>query len=50
MTFAIQSDELSEIKDKIEILKEKGFKSKEITEILSSLYNLNKNEIKSVLY
>ena len=50
MTFAIQSDELSEIKDKIEILKEKGFKSKEITEILSSLYNLNKNDIKSVLY
>jgi len=50
MTFAVQLDELSEIKDKIKILKQKGFKSKEITEILSSLYNLNKNEIKSVLY
>jgi len=50
MTFAIKSDELSQIKDKIETLKSKGFKSKEIAEILSSLYNLNKNEIKSVLY
>ncbi len=50
MTFAVKSDELSEIKDKIETLKSKGFKSKEIAEILSSLYNLNKNEIKSVLY
>lgn len=50
MTFAVRSDELAQIKDKIEILKEKGFKSKEIAEILSSLYNLNKNEIKNFLY
>ena len=50
MTFAIQSDELSQIKDKIEVLKSKGFKTKEIVEILSSLYNLNKNELKSFLY
>ena len=50
MTFAVKSDELSGMRDKIELLKEKGFKSKEIADILSSLYNLNKNEIKSVLY
>ncbi len=50
MTFAINSDELSGMYNKIEILKSKGFKSKEIAEILSSLYNLNKNEIKNVLY
>lgn len=50
MTFAVKSDELAGMRDKIELLKEKGFKSKEIAEILSSLYNLNKNEIKSVLY
>ena len=50
MPFAVKSDELSGMRDKIELLKEKGFKSKEIADILSSLYNLNKNEIKSVLY
>lgn len=50
MTFAIKSDELSGMQDKIEVLKSKGFKSKEIVEILSSLYNLNKNEIKNALY
>lgn len=50
MTFAVKSDELSGMQDKIDILKSKGFKSKEIVEILSSLYNLNKNEIKNALY
>ena len=50
MTFAIESDNLQNIQDKIEILKSKGFKSKEIAEIISSLYNLNKNEIKNALY
>lgn len=50
MTFAVKSDELAGMRDKIELLKEKGFKSKEIAEILSSLYNLNKNEIKNFLY
>ncbi|MBR1680604.1 hypothetical protein IJ707_02315, partial [bacterium] len=50
MTFAVESDELSAVKDKIEILKSKGFKSKDIAEIISSLYNFNKNEIKNFLY
>ena len=50
MTFAVKSDELLGMQDKIETLKSKGFKSKEIVEILSSLYNLNKNEIKNALY
>ncbi|MBR1943536.1 16S rRNA (cytidine(1402)-2'-O)-methyltransferase [bacterium] len=50
MTFAVQSNEISDVRDKIELLKSKGFKSKEIAEILSSLYNLNKNDIKSALY
>lgn len=50
MTFAQTQSEVSEIKDKVEILKQKGFKSKEIAEILSSLYNFNKNDIKQLLY
>lgn len=50
MTFAQTQSENSEIKCKVEILKTKGFKSKEITEILSSLYNFNKNDIKQLLY
>lgn len=50
MTFAQTQAEVSEIKDKVEILKAKGFKSKEIAEILSSLYNFNKNDIKQLLY
>ena len=41
---------LDENKDKIEALKNEGFKSKEISIILSTLYNLNKNDIKSLLY
>ncbi len=50
MTFAQTQSDISEIKDKVEILKQKGFKSKEIAEILSSLYNFNKNDIKQLLY
>lgn len=50
MTFAQTQSENSEIKCKVEILKTKGFKSKEIAEILSSLYNFNKNDIKQLLY
>lgn len=50
MTFAQTQVKVSEIKDKVEILKQKGFKSKEIAEILSSLYNFNKNDIKQLLY
>lgn len=50
MTFAMSENETDGIKDKIEILKSKGFKSKEITEILAALFNLNKNDIKKLLY
>lgn len=50
MTFSQENTELSLMKDKIESLKSKGFKAKEIAKILSTLYNLNKNELKSLLY
>lgn len=50
MTFACDGDDCAGIKDKIEILKQKGFKSKEIVDIVTSLYDVNKNDIKSVLY
>ncbi|MGN1125131.1 MAG: 16S rRNA (cytidine(1402)-2'-O)-methyltransferase [Candidatus Gastranaerophilaceae bacterium] len=50
MTYAQKSDEFCDIKDKAEILKEKGFRAKEVSEILSSLYNLNKNDVKNLLY
>ena len=50
MTFAQTESKLYDIKDKIELLKGKGFKSKEIVEIFSSLYNFNKNDIKQLLY
>lgn len=33
------------INEKIEILKSKGFKAKEISVILSELYNINKNDV-----
>jgi len=39
------TDNNIEIKTKIQQLKNKGFKSKEISTILSTLYDLNKNEI-----
>lgn len=35
----------ADINEKIEILKAKGFKAKEISVILSELYNINKNDI-----
>ena len=50
MTFAQEKQDLSELKDKILKLKEQGFKAKEITEIVSTLYGINKNEIKNLLY
>ena len=50
MTFAQEKQDISEFKDKILKLKECGFKSKEITEIISTLYDINKNEIKNLLY
>lgn len=39
------SDADENIDEKIEILKSKNFKAKEISIILSSLYNINKNEV-----
>ena len=39
------SDADENIDEKIEILKSKNFKAKEISVILSSLYNINKNEV-----
>ncbi len=50
MTFAQEKTELADLKDKISKLKEKRFKSKEITEIVSTLYDVNKNDIKNLLY
>lgn len=50
MTFASPCDETAGMALKIECLKEKGFKSKEIVEILTSLYQVNKNDIKELLY
>ncbi len=51
MTYAqeIPLHELSDFSSKIDVLKSKGFKSKEIAVILSELYNLNKNEIYSYI-
>lgn len=50
MTFAQKNQKLSYLKDKIEKLKEQGFKPKEISEIISTLYEVNKNDIKEILY
>ena len=50
MTFAQEKQDISVLKDKILNLKERGFKSKEIAEIISTLYGTNKNEIKNLLY
>ena len=38
------SDDI-DINEKIEILKSKGFKAKEISVILSELYKINKNDV-----
>ncbi|MGN0018477.1 MAG: 16S rRNA (cytidine(1402)-2'-O)-methyltransferase [Candidatus Gastranaerophilaceae bacterium] len=50
MTFACENSEIDNIKDKIEILKQKDFKSKEIVEIITTLYDVNKNDVKTLLY
>ncbi|MBQ3310723.1 16S rRNA (cytidine(1402)-2'-O)-methyltransferase [bacterium] len=50
MIFASNDKENVTIKEKIDILKDRGFKPKDISEILSALYDVNKNEIKSILY
>lgn len=40
-----KNEEISDLEDKINILKSKNFKTKEIAVILSALYNLNKNDL-----
>lgn len=45
MLYAQDDTEHSEIVQKISVLKEKGFKNKEISVILSELFNYNKNEV-----
>lgn len=50
MTFAVCQNDFDEVKNKIQLLKEKGFKSKEIVDILTSLYSVNKNDLKEFLY
>lgn len=45
MVYATQKAELNEIEIKIKELKEKGFKDKEISVILSTICNYNKNEV-----
>lgn len=41
----IEKEDTADIEDKIKLLISKGFKAKEISIILSSLYNLNKNSV-----
>ena len=45
MIYADKNPETTDINTKIDKLKKKGFKSKEIATILSTLYDLNKNDI-----
>ena len=45
MLYAETASDTSDITDKISILRDKGFKNKEISLILSSLYNYNKNDV-----
>lgn len=45
MIYAEENTQNTDIETKINQLKEKGFKSKEIAAILSTLYNLNKNDV-----
>lgn len=45
MIYPSENSDIIDIKSKIETLKQKGFKSKEIATILSSLYDMNKNEV-----
>ena len=45
MIYADEKSEITDVEFKIKELQEKGFKAKEIAIILSTLYNLNKNDI-----
>ena len=47
MLFALNSNDVSEefLNDKIEALKEGGFSPKDISKIISKLYNMNKNQV-----
>ena len=45
MVYPTLTQSESDVDSKINMLREKGFKSKEIATILSTLYNLNKNDI-----
>lgn len=45
MIYAEENSDSANIEFKIQELKDKGFKAKEIAVILSTLYNLNKNDI-----
>ena len=45
LIYADENPETAELEQKISILKSKGFKDKEISVILSTLYNRKKNEI-----
>lgn len=48
MIYADKNSDNSEIISKIKMLKEKGYKDKDISIILSTLYNYNKNDIYSI--
>ena len=41
----VQNTSANQFKEQINLLKEKGFKAKEISVIISTLYNVNKNDI-----
>lgn len=45
MVYAEEDTEIADIKDKIEVLKSKGYKDKDIAVILSSLFKYNKNDV-----
>ncbi len=48
LVYRSENKNTDEILNKIRILKEKGFKAKEISIVLSSLYDINKNKIYSL--
>ena len=45
MVYAEEDTEITDIKDKIEVLKSKGYKDKDVAVILSSLFKYNKNDV-----
>ena len=45
MVYAEEDTEIADIKDKIEVLKSKGYKDKDVAVILSSLFKYNKNDV-----